>query len=172
MSVHWKLAQFSSFTTHSSQFTMFHKGKQFHKEHIQPLGWNVGESGYHYVFKIRHVWISQKLKLLFVLSRKGHLLTSEFLLKLKRAACPRTAIMQCLDNANLSHGIGILCHPHYMGWGAVWIAVVYDQFPVFDRLSYRQESRFTLFLLKKQNLLALKLSSDLMWEISLWNCSD
>lgn len=115
MSVHWKLAQFSSFTTYSSQFTMFYMEKQFHKEHIQSLGCNAGELGYHYVFKIRHVWISQKLKLLFVLSRKGHLPTSEVLLKLKRAACPRTAIVQCLNNGSLSHWDSLSPTLHRMG---------------------------------------------------------
>lgn len=51
---------------------------------------------------------------------------------------------------------GILCHPHYTGWGAVWIAVVYDQFPVFNTLSYRQESKFTIFPLEEAKFIILK----------------
>lgn len=34
---------------------MFYTEKQFHEEHIQSLGCNEGELGYHYAFKIRYV---------------------------------------------------------------------------------------------------------------------
>lgn len=46
-------------------------------------------------------------------------------------------------------------HPHCMGWGIVWIAGVYDQFPVFSTL-LQTRIKFTLFPLEDEKFTSIK----------------